>query len=337
MIKSLQSLRGVCALLIVAHHFGFTSAVVESFGDFAVALFMMLSGFVLAIAYRGRVTAGTDIPAGRFMFKRLARIVPLYLLGQLAMMAIMQFNIAPSKAIADLLMVQSWIPSADYYFSANSPSWFVSDLILCYVLFIPVLTFVYRRPRVANPAGVILLAVYFAVTFCVPQPLVHPIVYIFPPMQFPAFLAGIFLSRLYKENTRNVAPLTADIVIPAVTILIVAQMFAARFIPDRLSLASYWWPASAMAILFLARFDNVACRASKILRSFPLVTLGNVSYALYILHLPLLRIWRIGWKHIGITLPEAVDFVTFCMVAIAVATVVHRFFEKPVTKKLDQL
>ena len=70
MIKSLQSLRGVAAIMIVAHHFGFNSGMVDSFGDCAVAIFMMLSGFVLTLGYHERVAAGYHIPFRNFMLKR---------------------------------------------------------------------------------------------------------------------------------------------------------------------------------------------------------------------------------------------------------------------------
>lgn len=69
----------------------------------------------------------------------------------------------------------------------------------------------------------------------------------------------------------------------------------------------------------------------------PLVALGNVSYALYIFHIPFQNTWHIICRHLGITLPLNADFVIFTMLAITGAAVVHNVIEKPLTRKLDSL
>lgn len=249
MIRSLQSLRGVAAVLIVAHHFGFHSGMVDSFGDCAVAIFMMLSGFVLSLSYHDRVAGGYDIPFRRFMLKRVVRIVPLYLLGLLYSLALCHFHIGPSKLVADVLMLQSWIPSPDYYFSGNAPTWFVSDLMLCYLLFIPTINLLNRRPRLFACLFLLYLIVYGLCAAFVPDTLVHPIVYIFPPMQFPVFVIGMVLSEIYSTSHANSCGFRADLIIISIIALIVGQMWFYPSVSPRLSLSSYWWPAAALLII----------------------------------------------------------------------------------------
>lgn len=76
----LDGLRGLAALLIVYHHqrtIGMSNA--PSAAYLAVDLFFLISGFVLANAYRGRVLDG--LAPLQFMRRRLVRLYPLYILG----------------------------------------------------------------------------------------------------------------------------------------------------------------------------------------------------------------------------------------------------------------
>lgn len=139
MIYSLQTLRALGAIFIVIHHLGFKNSIVASMGDCAVSIFMMLSGFVLTAAFYDRAKR-KQLPSFRsFIIKRLVKIYPLYFVGMLFMMGLDKFHISPKIAAADFLMLQSWVPDNNWFFSANAPLWFVSDLMLCYCLFLPVL------------------------------------------------------------------------------------------------------------------------------------------------------------------------------------------------------
>lgn len=78
--RTLDGLRGVAALMVVTRHIGDLlpgDLFPESF--LAVDLFFLLSGFVVAFAYEGRLLAGRSL--GAFMKTRLIRLYPLYALG----------------------------------------------------------------------------------------------------------------------------------------------------------------------------------------------------------------------------------------------------------------
>ena len=80
--EALDSLRGVCAILVVMFHMPVAShwrdwGLVQHAYLF-VDYFFVLSGFVIAHAYANRLKSGRD--AGRFMVRRFGRIWPLHLL-----------------------------------------------------------------------------------------------------------------------------------------------------------------------------------------------------------------------------------------------------------------
>jgi peptidoglycan/LPS O-acetylase OafA/YrhL len=80
--EALDSLRGVCAILVVMFHMPVTSH--WRSWDFIqhaylfVDYFFVLSGFVIAHAYAARLKTAAD--AGRFMVRRFGRIWPMHVL-----------------------------------------------------------------------------------------------------------------------------------------------------------------------------------------------------------------------------------------------------------------
>ncbi|MDE5554028.1 MAG: acyltransferase [Muribaculaceae bacterium] len=336
MINSLQTLRGIAALMIFAHHFGFQSTVTESFGDCAVAIFMMLSGFVLTLSFVARSDSPKPVPKfSQFFTKRLIRIYPLYLLGQLSVFALIKFKIGASKVAADLLMLQSWIPSSDYYFSGNSPSWFVSDLLFCYLLFIPAIKLITERRRAAITILALMLSIYFICITLLPDNLVHSIIYIFPPMQFPVFAIGM-LGAIIITKTHSVKPsVCADAFMLMPIVLLIFQIYAYPYISPRLSLSSYWWIASFSLIYMLTRYDKARCVITTVFHIPLLTKLGDISYAFYIFHLPFLYVWRPLLRHFYIELPIGIDFVISAVLLAGICYAIHRLVEVPVTKFLD--
>ena len=110
--------------------------------------FFFLSGFLMAHRYRDRIrTGGLEFPG--FLKKRLLAIYPLYFItvwvGVLLSLAWSGFdNVNFSSVTLDLLMLSTgWFGALTRY---NSPLWFVSVLMQCYLLFYG-LCYLARRTR----------------------------------------------------------------------------------------------------------------------------------------------------------------------------------------------
>lgn len=80
-LASLDGLRGIAALMVVALHMGLLlgPALTPHSAHLAVDFFFCLSGFVLCYAYRDRLDAGLSAPS--FMLLRLIRLGPLFFCG----------------------------------------------------------------------------------------------------------------------------------------------------------------------------------------------------------------------------------------------------------------
>ena len=79
--EALDSWRGLAAILVVLFHTQVASHVRDAGlvrgGEMFVDFFFVLSGFVIAYAYAGRITSGAAM--GRFMMFRFGRVLPLHL------------------------------------------------------------------------------------------------------------------------------------------------------------------------------------------------------------------------------------------------------------------
>lgn len=141
--RALDAWRGICALCVAVLHFpstGFisSSAIIQNAGRF-VDFFFVLSGFVIAYAFRRQLEAG----AWRsFVVRRIGRLWPLHVTMLAVMVAIALAASAAGLQIygesywaipANLTMTQAW----GYldYLSWNGPSWSISTEMLAYLLF----------------------------------------------------------------------------------------------------------------------------------------------------------------------------------------------------------
>ena len=150
--EALDSWRGIAAIMVVLFHAQIVSSVqawhlVRS-GEMFVDFFFVLSGFVIAHAQLGKLTAPAQL--GRFLFLRIGRLYPLHLF-MLLLFVVMELAKArlpflanpadpafsgtnePSYLLSNLLLLQSLWPADSL--SWNTPAWSISAEFVAYALF----------------------------------------------------------------------------------------------------------------------------------------------------------------------------------------------------------
>src|SRR5216684_7861879 len=123
-LRSLTGLRFLAAALIVVHHtrwyFGYGNTIARFLDpDIGVSLFFVLSGFIMFYSYP---EIGTRQGVARFMIARIARIWPLHFVTWLLVLIFLPYPWGPagtslSAAALNLLLLQSWVPLPNYFFS----------------------------------------------------------------------------------------------------------------------------------------------------------------------------------------------------------------------------
>lgn len=338
MIYNLQSLRGLLAVAVLAAHFGFNSDMLTNSGDIRIAGFMMLSAFVFTLSSIRRAESDTLPRPATFMKKRIAQLYPLYLVGLVISLALAGFHQGMGPTVADFLMLQSWIPNPDYYFSGNPPSWFISSIMFCYLAFLPTFRLAYGKPKAFAVFMVIYLIYYFTVALSIPNELVKGIIYVFPPMQFATYLFGIVLAFLcHYKNISIKSPLLADLAVIGILALKVGLLIVGQHVSPRFTLSSYWWPSTFALLLILTATDKTNCLTTKLLHSKPLLALGNVSFSFYILHYPWIPVFRTILIKCGIELPLGAEFCFSVPLLALIASFSKKYFETPVANMLNKL
>lgn len=304
----------------------------------AVTFFFVLSGFILTYVYNG---AGErdhlNVARGVFWRARAARILPAYYLGLVLAAPFFVYGIFVSRnvdaPVADFMLVpvlmQAWWPPAALAW--NAPAWSLSCEVFFYLCF-PWLAAAFAgipRHRFLLLAGALVVAVA-VLRILIARPgetntFASNFEAYFPLLHLPQFILGMALGRTFLFG-RNLAPAAHALMFGAGFIGLVL-LFGAR------SLLPFWAMNSAMlALLFgLVVFGGARPQALPgFLSSRPLTLLGEASYAIYILHLPL-QIWW-NWLTRGWGTAPAVGVTIYLALLIGISILVFWYVETPLRR-----
>lgn len=338
-LDPLTSVRFFLALGVVLFHFQlYWTLPAESAGllnraRLGVDVFFILSGFILTHVY----LQGDRAPNyRRFLAARFARIYPAHLFILLAMLGLVliaplfgvgleagRFNLADFAGT--LLLVQAWFPRETMALW-NGPAWSLSAEWLAYLGF----------PAYAS------LALHLRAR----------------PWALIAFAAMLFLAldAFYRVQFGRVLPRAED----SMGILRIAPEFLYGI--GLYYLGQRWAPSSRMAVLgalgattallglmqvsaddriivaaagpFILSLALVAKAGVRTFLSHPAALFaGEASFALYLVHIPILMVWRnaaqavAGWPgdyRMGIG-----ELTAMLMLTLAAAAAIHVFVERP--------
>lgn len=267
MIKSLQSLRFVFALMIFFHHYSFNGvALFDAGGTCGVSFFIILSGFVMSIGYKQRVLS-PSFSYKEYLKRRFARLYPLHLLCLLCVIVCHGINYTLKDWLAlipSLFLLQSWIPIKGVYFAGNAVSWCLSDLFFFYAVFPFVIQSIAKCSVRTNT--LILLTVISLYAFAVvvlPETLYHPMLYISPIFRIIDFIIGVYLYEVFSRiitgefvSKLNRLSFTFKTAIEAfVCLLLVIAILGYHYSPKCIVYASYYWLIMPFVIITLSLFN----------------------------------------------------------------------------------
>lgn len=346
-LPALTGIRFIAALWVLGYHLTrpYLSAhdgVARNFvagAPVALTVFFLLSGFVLTWVY-----SSAPFHTRSFAAARVSRVVPIYVLAVLVALPV--GLVARARGIVDdgylsLLFVatgtQAWVPSAALQW--NPPLWSVSAEIAFYFAFPLLLPLVLRaRTPVLIVVGALvwLTSIACGVAYLVLDPdnvgVVRPetqatwlhVLRFNPIIRFPDMFTGMIAARLFIEGRR--VPSIAGVV----AALVIGGVLASGVVPIPLLHGSLFAPLAAVLIMALATSTGPVAR---FLSTSWMQKLGDTSYALYALHIP---VWL--WMA-GATKRKLDDFsplfaISVAVVALGVAFAAHARFEKPMRDRV---
>lgn len=374
LLPALTGLRFCAALHVVAHHLrssklvDFTPwPVLDRFverGGTAVGLFFVLSGFILAYTYaapRDRESSSV----WNFYRARFARIYSVYVLALIAtapffLAQLSRSGFGPTSSTTLYYgglatgLLQAWVPEAVLLW--NPPGWSLSAEAFFYLLF-PVAIGLLRPLNrgalsiVAVICWLLALAPTAAALYATeavrgladrPDVWIVAVLKYNPLLRLPEFLFGAALGLSYVRSSAAVESspqprggLTADLsamaVVAALALLPTAVVGwcpnVELFIHNGL-LA----PLFGLLIWQLARGRGAV---SRVLSTAPLLLLGEASYALYLLHTPVILYLRTTLIELrSQPMNSAAVAAMAVVVSIFVSVIVYLRFEVPMRRRL---
>ena len=325
MIRTLQSLRFVFIMLVVLSHY--IGSHFDFGGECGVSFFFILSGFVLSLAYSERVHQG--LFCTKFFFlKQWIKIYPLHILTFIFMFALDLWHgkyCGLLAAAANILLLQSWVPADSFYFVVNSPSWFLCDILFFYLVF-PSLNklILCADNRKLFTISIVVLLLYICLMAILPSPLVNPILYVNPSTRLLDFIIGIILYKLHisdkgialKNKILSKSAIIVSLMELSVILLIVITAIVYPHLQPRVRTVSIFWLSIPLAIFFFALSDHSKGIVSRFMQGKTMLWLGNISFCLYIIHLPALRIFNTIWVHLGVPHSTTIHFPLFTTLLI---------------------
>jgi peptidoglycan/LPS O-acetylase OafA/YrhL len=295
-VTDLDGMRGVLALCIVAFHLGSTAAIQKSTGWPGVEFELAVDVFFLLSGYVLALTAGAD-PL-RFSVKRFLRLAPVYYVTLGIMLAA-----APDHAfhLSELALAPPLLGRSP----ANFPAWSI-----CWELYLPV-------------AGLVLARLFKPARWWLPLLILALVVH--------ALVAVRVADGEVLGGARAACGLVAGACLTRARSLPLPVVLPFAGIAATMFLAAKWsWLAVLLPFFGAAAILSAAHRRALFSRE-PFQFLGKVSFAVYMVHVPLIALVDPGHS---IPLKALV-----VAVSIAAGYALHRWLEMPgmrLGKKLTQ-
>ncbi|QHQ34499.1 acyltransferase family protein [Algicella marina] len=339
MVHGLTMLRGLGAALVVLFHVYYSPGDRSGFfidllhrGFIGVDLFFVLSGFVLAHVYARDILTAGAFSYGDYVRNRFARIYPLHLVVTL-FLVVLALTIPEAIAKAGLraiwhdlplhlLMLQVW---AIFGISSwNFPDWTISAEFVAYLCLPWIIRGFFRlTPQQGLMIALAVHAVVLAATSGIGNGYYY-LSYGYGLLRlFPEFLLGIAVYRMVPAGGDADARRSRLILLGL--LLLLAAM---------LGFAGGWIILSPVlgAIVFFAATSEFRLEEGRHVRAA--VYLGRISYATYLVHMPVVMVIRayLGLSSVDpLTTPQAMAIVA----AIYLASVaLHHLVEEPARKAL---
>jgi len=310
-----------------------------SHANLGVCYFFVLSGFILTAVYKEEFFLKPGA-LKKFFMARFARIYPVYLIALLMGMASVWLyhreSFSGMSAISNALLLQAWIPL--HLKTYNLPGWSLSVEAFFYILF-PWLIYKvfkdsFRHSAIAAITIWILSSVLYIFIFNPSSSTIAENTYINavtnPLLQLNNFLIGIAGGIAFNQGKFRIINKYSLHFLVFASIL----MLLIFFIPNPIVENARDGLLAPLFLLFITSLAYNKGPVSKMLSNKFLVYLGNISYGIYILQIPL-GLWYQGLLiKAGIIVNEKVFIYSFIVFLILFSAFTYSFIEKPLRKYL---
>lgn len=337
-LKALDSLRGLSAMAVFVAHFcqqflridslGWLGSALELLGVVGVAVFFVLSGFLIHLGTMKEQERTGSVDWGTYARRRFFRIVPAYVVSLIVYSAATHYltsnMISPATPVAfvsHLFFFSSFVPGE--YQSINAIFWTVVVELHFYAMYPPL-------RRITNdwpPLGVFFstwlfgLAFFFTATALTQAGEVRVMWQHTAPVLFWKWTLGMLLAHIYFTGNSNwiIRILSSKLILIPLLACIWAGTLFWQAPSIELNYKRFILPFLCTALVGLFLFSEIRQWRSRILE-----WLGDISYSIYLWHPLALAVT--AW--IGATSIGANSLISL-FITLLFSWVSHRAIEMP--------
>jgi exopolysaccharide production protein ExoZ len=330
MIKPIQYLRALAAMMVVCHHAlgqipGNLNLIhATEFGTAGVDLFFVISGFIMFVT-----TTEKPLTPREFFALRIVRVVPLYWV--ITLLLIGCAGIVPSAfralrfSLAAVVKSLLFIPYDSLSSPGNAwpvlaPGWTLNYEMFFYSLFALALNIPMRWRLIS----LVITMVCLVITGKIIGPSQSPLVWVYTNPLLLEFGAGAVVGHLWFRRALHV-PLT-------VSLLAIVGGFYLLVTRGKPPFTDYSQMLGAVFVVAGCLHPAIC-----VLRSRVLLALGDASYSIYLTHIFTLGALREVWVHLvpQVSLVLAITFMVIALIVCAATGFIgYRWVEKPLTARL---
>jgi exopolysaccharide production protein ExoZ len=306
----------------------------ENFGAIGVDIFFVISGVIMAI-----ITNSCSLTPKQFFIKRCIRVLPLYWGISFFCCIISLFGYWPTIRKEKILETLTVIPLINWgYFEGPVLflGWTLSFEFLFYIVF-TIALWINKKQRLIIIFAVLLLLVLTGYLF--PNITEHRFKFATNAIILE-FLMGCVCGYIYLSNIKLSIRFIYAIIFTGLFLMILQLFYGFGNISEM----AYTWDGSLSMLraikwgipAFLIVTGMVLIDKNGNLK-VPglLVTIGNISYSAYLLHIFCVMLLSALWHRVHIGVPDFFIF-TALLFSLFTAYLFYRFIENPLTNYLNK-
>ena len=264
----------------------------NKYGGYVVELFYVVSGFVMYIAYAERIREGQTYFT-KYITDRVVRLYPAMIISVVLTIIPMWLGYAfwdtavASDSAVTLLAIflnllglnGGTVSGYTFMTSVNGPSWYITVLLICYLVFYGIIKLCRGSKGAENVAFIfiIILGIFFYL-----NSMNIPMMFVCCTRGYVFFFIGVFLAQIYGRTNW-----IGNLIMCAISIIMIWMYFFASkhelFISDSLELGLFI--VCPIVMLFIGFFPlEYIC--SNVVVKF----LGGISFGIFLWNLPVF-IW----------------------------------------------
>jgi exopolysaccharide production protein ExoZ len=343
-IQSLQLLRGIAVTLVIMAHaidasgsFGNSYIksffYIENFGAAGVDIFFVISGVIITV-----IANNSQLSPAHFFAKRCIRVLPMYWGASFFCWVISLAGLWPVIKNQEILETLTIIPITK---TSSGPvlylGWTLSFEFLFYLIF----TLALRINKKHTPIIVFtVLAILVLARYTLPAITDVRLSFVTNPIILELLL-GCVCGHIYLSNTKYSKAIAYSAMATGILLLLFTVFNGFGNISEMgytldgslsmLRVIKWGIPAFLLVTGMVLLEKNNALKIPAVL-----VTVGNISYSAYLVHIFCIMLVTTLWLRAGIASPDF--FIVVAVIfSLCTAFFVYRFIEKPLTNYLNKI